>query len=93
MFYKRIDDKEWIYLGETPLKTRIPRGYINFKISKPGYVDYLSLTSVWTINNLYNSEPENYYQLTPISDEKENMIKIPGGKTKNNVYDMELLIP
>ena len=82
VFYKRIDDNEWSYLGETPLKTRIPRGYINFKISKPGYVDYLSLTSVWTINNLYNSEPENYYQLTPISDEKENMIKIPGGKTK-----------
>ena len=46
VFYKRIDDEEWSYLGETPLKTRIPRGYINFKISKPGYVDYLSLTSV-----------------------------------------------
>ena len=82
VFYKRIDDKEWSYLGETPLKTRIPRGYINFKISKPGFVDYLSLTSVWTINNLYNSETENHYQLTPISDEKENMVKVPGGKTK-----------
>ena len=82
VFYKRIDSENWIKLGKTPLKTRIPRGFINFKISKDGYADHLSLTHAGFIKNHSKSKDVNYYQLTPISTIPENMVKIPGGDTR-----------
>ena len=74
VFYKSIDIDEWNYLGETPLKTRFPRGYINLKISKNGYVDYVSLTHVGFINRLSKAEKLNYYELTSLSYSKTNMV-------------------
>ena len=88
VFYKSIDIDEWNYLGETPLKTRFPRGYINLKISKNGYVDYVSLTHVGFINRLSKAEKLNYYELTSLSDSKTNMVRVPGGKTRLFVSEL-----
>ena len=69
-------------MGKTPLETRIPRGFINFKISKDGYADYLSLTHAGFIKNHSKSKNINYYELTPISKIPKNMVRVPGGDTR-----------
>lgn len=94
VYYKDIDSDEWEFLGETPLLTRMPgtisrsRGYINFKISKEGYVDYALLTTVGVIKGISLNKDKNYFELTPLSEAKSNMVRIPGGNTRLFVAEL-----
>lgn len=94
VYYKDIDSDEWEFLGETPLFTRMPgtfssaRGYINFKITKEGYADYVLLTTVGVINRLSLRKERNYFELTPLSEAKSNMVRIPGGNTRLFVAEL-----
>ena len=94
VYYKDLDSDEWIYIGQTPLVTRLPgvnsgaRGYINFKISKDGYADYTSLTNVGFIKRLSMQEELNFYELTALSDAKKNMVRVPGGNTRLFVSEL-----
>ncbi len=94
VYYKDIDSDEWIYIGETPLVNRLPgigssaRGYINFKISKEGYADYVLLTTVGVIKGFSLRKERNAFELTPLSDAKTNMMRIPGGNTRLFVSEL-----
>ena len=92
VFYSDLDSDEWVFVGKTPSKARIPginsgaRGYIKFKISKEGYKDYLSLTTAGLIGRVsFNNEK---YSLIPISDENTNMVKVPKGSTRLFVSEL-----
>ena len=94
VYYKDLDSDEWIYIGETPLITRLPgvnssaRGYINFKISKDGYTDNTFLTTVGLIKGFSLRKEINFYELTPLSEAKSNMVLIPGGNTRLFVSEL-----
>ena len=94
VYYKDLDSDEWIYIGETPLITRLPgvnssaRGYINFKISKDGYADNTFLTTVGLIKGFSLRKEINFYELTPLSEAKSNMVLIPGGNTRLFVSEL-----
>lgn len=92
VFYSDLDSDEWVFVGKTPIKARIPginsgaRGYIKFKIAKKGYKDYLSLTTAGLIGRVsFNNEK---YSLIPISDENTNMVQIPKGPTRLFVSEL-----
>ena len=69
MYFKEIDSDEWIYIGDTPLVTRLPgisssaRGYINFKITKDGYLDNTLLTTVGFIKGISLRKEMNFYEV------------------------------
>ena len=94
VFYKDIDSDEWNYLGDTPLKTRIPgmnsraRGFIEFKIKKEGFLDYTSLTTAGLIRGVSLASKGNYFELVAEKDANKNMIRIPGGNTKLFVSEL-----
>tara|TARA_Y100001970_G_scaffold179646_1_gene218718 strand:+ start:488 stop:2749 length:2262 start_codon:yes stop_codon:yes gene_type:complete len=94
VYFKEIDSDEWIYIGDTPLVTRLPgisssaRGYINFKITKDGYLDNTLLTTVGFIKGLSLRKEMNFYELTPLSEAKSNMVRIPGGNTRLFVSEL-----
>ena len=92
VFYSDLDSDEWVFVGKTPIKARIPginsgaRGYIKFKIAKKGYKDYLSLTTAGLIGRVsFNNEK---YSLIPISDENTNMVQVPKGPTRLFVSEL-----
>ena len=94
VYFKEIDSDEWIYIGDTPLVTRLPgisssaRGYINFKITKDGYLDNTLLTTVGFIKGISLRKEMNFYELTPLSEAKSNMVRIPGGNTRLFVSEL-----
>ena len=94
VYYKHLDSNEWTYVGETPLVTRLPgvtswaRGYINFKITKDDFADYTSLTNVGFIKRLSRQKVSNFYELTPLSEAKNNMVYVTGGNTKLFVAEL-----
>ena len=94
VYFKEIDSDEWIYIGDTPLVTRLPgisssaRGYINFKITKDGYLDNTLLTTVGFIKGISLRKEMNFYELTPLSEAKSNMVRIPAGNTRLFVSEL-----
>ena len=92
IFYSDLDSDEWVFVGKTPTKARIPginsgaRGYIKFKLAKEGYKDYLSLTTAGLIGRVsFNKEK---YSLIPISHKNTNMVQVPKGPTRLFVSEL-----